>query len=443
MARPEQYGAVADGRTNCAEAINRAITETGSVELGEGVYLLGDTGTNNGVGTMRSVIQFGWNPPQQSNIRIIGAGPGKTILRAAPDTSAKRDSREAEGVFLIKTISAAYHAPNITNTRIAGITFDGNFDAGNQDKTMSGISVWGSGTVIEDCEFLGFGTGPANQESFIIWCGLATESPDQSQGPIVRRCHFHSPGRNSRKPTGSEHIEAVTYVSVGGNLEAAKFATGVRVENCLFEGDVNANTQTSPLHGVTPFGTMGAVITGNEFRAFAGTAFYVDTGVHIGTQMVGNRATECPNFVHLTSQNLFRFRPDPNLREYNSRTIARHVDMVIQGNTVTMSGPDSFFWQPTKPGWPPMFLSYQWDRDFGQYYREDNSGFVNVQYSTDGMTTQFLDRVLVNIGGYWPPAGGFRNGEPWGPVPPAAGIALIPPSGGITLPFWLALLFFL
>ena len=41
MAKASDYGAIADGSTNCARAINLCLQETGVVEFDEGTYVIG------------------------------------------------------------------------------------------------------------------------------------------------------------------------------------------------------------------------------------------------------------------------------------------------------------------------------------------------------------------------------------------------------------------
>jgi len=426
MARPEQFGAVADGVTNCAPAINQCLSQFGAVELGEGVYVLGDSGQTNPMGTLRSCIMFGWGEGNRDGIRITGAGRGRTILKFADDTSAKRDSPVATSAFMIRSISPVYHGHEVRNTRISGITLDGNYDGRNQDATISGIDVTGPGMVIEDCEFLRFGVGPMNGESFVVFCTLAADSADGSQGTVVRRCSFHTPGRNARQPVGGGSVEAVTYVCVGGALEAGIFASGCAVMDCTFKGK-SSETQTSPLHGVTPVYTTGFQMTGNRFGDFEGTCFYVDTGIHRGTRITGNTVTNGNNFVHLTSQNMFRFRPSYP-REFNARSIAIHDDVLVQDNSVQLGAPITMFWLANREVWPSMFATYIWDRDFGPDYREDASGFDRVMVVPGAATGFTPDRALVNVGGFWPASGSFRNGVPWGPVPDAMGIHLVLPQ---------------
>jgi hypothetical protein len=420
MARPEQYGAVADGVTNCAEAINKCLIEHGSCELGDGVYQLGAPGADHGAATLKSVIFLAWGDVRGR--RLTGNGPDRTIVRNAPDTSAKRDSLYHRGVFMVKSGGPTFQADDCADALIQGITFDGNYDAQNQDLTMSGINVTGSGTRIIDCDFTGFGVGVDNQESFIILTSLPL-AKGGSKGTEIRRCRFGRPGRNRRRAAAGSHIEALTSVAFGGNMASGRRSTGDVVAECTFTGDVGSD-QTSPLHGVTPHNTVGAVISQNLFQDYQGNCFYVDTGFHGGTRFVKNKAVRVPSLVQLTSHNIFRIaraeaQADP---ERFMRWIGHHVDMVIEDNEVELSGPESYFWQPSTQarGWNPMVVGYNWDRDFGQYYREDNSGPHGVVLGCNRYKDVADDVKLFNIGGWMD--GSFQYGIPNGPVSPAPGI---------------------
>lgn len=420
MARPEQYGAIADGVTNCAEAINRCLSETGSCELGDGVYLLGATGADHGVGALKSSIYIGWG--DVTGRRLTGNGPGRTILRNAPNTSAKRDSAYHRGVFMVQSGGPVFQQDDCANCTIRGITFDGNYDADNRDFTMSGITITGCGTRIEDCEFVGFGVGVDNQESFVILTNLPL-SKGSGDGTVVRNCRFGRPGRNRRKAYPGGHIEALTSIAFGGNMASGRLSTGDLVEGCHLSGDVGAD-QTSPLHGITPHNTVGAVVRNNTFEDYAGNCFYVDTGPHFGTRFTGNRAIRVPSLVQLTAHNIFRIAPaeaeaDP---VRFMRWIGFHKDMVIEDNEVELTGPGTYYWQPSTQvsGWNPMVVGYNWDRDFGPYYREDNSGPHGVVLGRNTYRNVPDDVRILNIGGWMD--GGFKYGVPNGPVPPASGI---------------------
>ena len=54
MAKASDYGAIADGSTNCARAINLCLHETGVVEFDEGTYIIGGTGVTTPVSSIHS-----------------------------------------------------------------------------------------------------------------------------------------------------------------------------------------------------------------------------------------------------------------------------------------------------------------------------------------------------------------------------------------------------
>jgi len=94
MAKPEQYGAIADGKTNCAYAINECIRLHNICEFGEGTYVIGgkDIDPNDSQKVLKSGILWGFNPTQnEAGVQLIGKGKGKTILKLSEDLTGRKD----------------------------------------------------------------------------------------------------------------------------------------------------------------------------------------------------------------------------------------------------------------------------------------------------------------------------------------------------------------
>ena len=69
MAKASVYGAIADGSTNCARAINLCLQETGVVEFDEGTYVIGGIGISN---PLDAAIYWGFPANYTRGIKLIG-----------------------------------------------------------------------------------------------------------------------------------------------------------------------------------------------------------------------------------------------------------------------------------------------------------------------------------------------------------------------------------
>ena len=274
MAKPEQYGAIADGKTNCAYAINECIRLHNICEFGEGTYIIGgkDIEPNDPLKVLKSGILWGWDPQQnESGVQLIGKGKGKTIIKLSEGLNGRRDlAVNNNQLIMVQAVGPGGDGrEDCKNIVFKGITFDGNYDVINEVKgnelTIAGCTTFGSNTLYEDCEFKGFNVGKDNATSFIIISLLSTNSKDDAKGTTVRRCDFHSPGRNNRYP--ELDTEQIVHVQVGGSLSAKKFVTECLIEDCTFRGDAGP-TQFSPLAGISVANTKGAVIRNNNFDGF-------------------------------------------------------------------------------------------------------------------------------------------------------------------------------
>lgn len=424
MAKASDYGAIANGSTNCARAINLCLQETGVVEFDEGTYVIGGIGITN---PLDAAIYWGYPANYTRGIRMIGKGKGKTIIKFAASTGTHAVLPYGSSIFLVNTYSYIGNDQSFDagDCVITGITFDGNFDE-NWDpvnpyfKTVSCVRLIGTNNLIENCEFKGCGVGVANQEAFGIQCYLPTTAADNAKGSVVRNCSFNTPGANSR--TVATYIEAITWVVVGGNGLGSKYATGCVVEGCDFTNNTFGTNQRSPLHGISPASTRGAIIRNNTFTSFAGQAIYVDSYKSFDLKILNNIATLSPQFISFVVQNWPRLTSDPAF----APLIASFVNVTIEGNVVSLAGPASFYYNFNNTPLNATFLLYQFDRDVTDLYNPTLiPGFKNVNIQGNTITNSAGNDIVFNNGGYWPATGGFANGAPIGPVPAITDIRLL------------------
>ena len=415
MAKPEQYGAVADGKTNCAFAINECIRLHNICEFGEGTYLIGDKDIdpNDSQKVLKSGILWGFNPTQnESGVQLIGKGKGKTVLKLSSDLTGRKDLAVNENqLIMVQAVGPGGDGrEDCKDIVFKGITFDGNYDGINEAKgnelTIAGCTTFGTNTLYEDCEFKGFNVGKDNATSFIIISLLSTNSKDGAKGTTVRRCDFHSPGRNNRYP--GIDTEQIVHVQVGGSLAAKKFATDCLIEECTFRGDTG-KTQFSGLAGISVANTKGAVIRNNNFDGFEGMCYYVDTGTNIDTIVEQNSAINVPCFIRLSAQNY--------VRQYGNQwwvvNYAYHHNLIVINNNVVTTGKSTWNWKPGKyAAWDGVFLAYSMDRDLPDL----SSIFKNIVIEENNINVS-PDNLLKNLGGWWPMSRTYGNAVPYGPVP--------------------------
>lgn len=406
MGRPENFGAIPDGKTNCAAAINACIAATNSCEFSDGTYIIGSPSMTT---FAESTISFGWTPAQQNGVTLTGTG--KTVLKLA-DGLCTNPSFAVNGMEyrILQAIGAGGNGSvNIRNIQIRGIIFDGNFNGVNNAPaykrlTTAGISTFGDNTLIEDCAFRGFNVGTDNATSFVIISMLATTSAQQAKGATVRNCRFSDPGVLSAVPAGSP--EQVVYIQVGGNVNAQVIATGCSVTGNILRGDCNLQ-QISPLAGVSLAMTQDARVTGNDFDTFHGKCIYIDTGTNYQPVFSGNSALDVPNFISLTTQNYARIYGPAQ-----AGWTAVHNTPQFTSNTVRLKGP--WRWNPGKySDWPAIMFAYVLDRDLDM----NLPWFKAVTFKDNNITIPEGAEQVRNLGGYWPPTGRFEYGAPFGPVP--------------------------
>ena len=415
MAKPEQYGAIADGKTNCAYAINECIRLNNICEFGEGTYIIGgkDIEPNDPLKVLKSGILWGWDPQQnESGVQLIGKGKGKTIIKLSEGLNGRRDlAVNNNQLIMVQAVGPGGDGrEDCKNIVFKGITFDGNYDVINEVKgnelTIAGCTTFGSNTLYEDCEFKGFNVGKDNATSFIIISLLSTNSKDDAKGTTVRRCDFHSPGRNNRYP--ELDTEQIVHVQVGGSLSAKKFVTECLIEDCTFRGDAGP-TQFSPLAGISVANTKGVVIRNNNFDGFKGMCYYVDTGTNIDTIVEKNSAINVPCFIRLSAQNYVRQYGN----EWWAVNYAYHHNLIVLNNNVVTTGKGTWNWKPGKyAAWDGVFLAYSMDRDLPNM----SSIFKNIIIQDNTINVDPTN-LLKNLGGWWPPLNSYLPALPYGMVP--------------------------
>jgi len=424
MAKASDYGAIANGSTNCARAINLCLQETGVVEFDEGTYIIGGIGI---IDPLDASIYWGYPAKYLRGIKLLGKGKGKTIIKFAASTGTHSVLPYGFNIFMVNTYSyiGTDQSFDAGDCVISGITFDGNYDE-NWDPvnpyflSVGGVRLIGTNNLIEDCEFKGFGVGVANAEAFALQSYLPTTAADNSQGAIVRNCSFNTPGANSR--TVATYIEANTSIAIGGNGATNKYAIGCVIEGCDFTNNLFNTNQRSPLHGISPVATRGCVVRNNTFTNYQGQHIYVDSYKNFNLVIKDNSATLCPQFISFVVQNWPRLTGLPSY----APLIASFVDVTIENNTVGLSGPNSWYYNFNNLPLNASFFLYQYDRDVTDLYNPGLiPGFKNINIQGNTITNSNGNDIVYNNGGYWPAIGAFANGVPIGPVPPITDIRVI------------------
>lgn len=329
-------------------------------------------------------------------------------------------------IYSTNPSSSGFGAQPCNNTLIKGISFDANHnEANNNSHSKNCISIFGSGTVIEDCEFYNVGVGSTDlvggtPESFTVFAKLSSANTDGSQGAIVRRCIFRDVGYCSAQGISGVVAEN-TCVSVGGYIDSNSnylWATGVTVEDCKVSGNYKpdypnptATSQRAPLHGLSVSITKGAVIARNFFDGYQGVCYYADTWPQIGTKIYNNKATNVWGFVQLSAYNWNRVTGAPLIRipHFQDISITRNTASIVQG-AVTY-----YRWDQDAPGMggpqPGFVVAYLYDYDLFPTY----PGHTNIQVSGNSFTpSSGRNYVMWNIGGWWPPANNFQSPPPGG-----------------------------
>jgi len=417
---PNTFTPLANTATNAALRINYCLIYSGKVMLEEGVYTIGTAGSTTELNAAYNMIRFGDTTPiigslgyPKDNVQIIGRGIGKTTLKLC-DNSAQLRSIGSGGMpgYIMRMIYAAGPGSGLgdqpcNNALIKGISFNANHnEANNNGYSKNCISIFGSGTTIEDCEFFNVGVGSTDiaggtPESFTIFAKLSFNNEDGSQGAIVRRCIFRDTGTCTANGVAGVVAEN-TAVAVGGyvlgglndpNYQSYRWATGVVVEDCKVEGQYNITTQRAPLHGITASITKGAVFTRNFFNGYQGVCFYADTWPQIGTKVYNNKATNVWGFCQLSGYDWRRINSAPigRLPHFKDFSVTRNTATIVPGNVT--------YYQYNIGAIPGFVVAYLYDHY--QLY-PDFPGHTNLEVSGNNFTpSPQRPEVMTNLGGWF------------------------------------------
>jgi len=313
---PEYYGYKLG--ENIAPYINKCIDETGECFIAEGTHIVGrnDTEWNKGHVWSDSSIVWGWN--KKNNIKIIGAGKDKTILKYVDNVNTRfLFGTDAPIVYMLTT---NYDA-SCDNNLIEGITFDGNYENNHDISTVCCIRIRGANNIIRNCKFINFGPGDkSNHECFQVFVVPVNKG---DKGSHVLNCEFISVGNKKNSPSG--HCPENTMVAVGGRNPTVK-------NNIFKNGAFDIVNQQSPIHAITAGESIGAEISENLFENYQGACFYVDSWTNIGTIIRNNKAINVWNFIVLTCQ-----------RWTNEAQISFNKDFIIEDNEISLSNGNVYY----------------------------------------------------------------------------------------------------
>lgn len=184
---PEYYGYKLG--ENIAPYINKCIDETGECFIAEGTHIVGrnDAEWNKGHVWSDSSIVWGWN--KKNDIKIIGAGKDKTILKYVDNVNTR--SLFGTDAPIVHMLTTNYDA-SCDNNLIEGITFDGNYENNHDISTVCCIRIRGANNIIRNCKFINFGPGDkSNHECFQVFVVPVNKG---DKGSHVLNCEFTSVG---------------------------------------------------------------------------------------------------------------------------------------------------------------------------------------------------------------------------------------------------------
>lgn len=375
---PEYYGYTIG--QNIAPYINKCIENTKECYLSAGTHIVGRNDYNYwGPGNVYndSIITWGWGPTK-TDVKIIGAGKDKTILRFADDVQSRRIyGSVADYVFMLQP----KYDESCDNLFIDGITWDGNYTHNSGSSTINGIRARGKNITIQNCKFIDFGVG-ANQKSecFELTVGPVVNS---DKGPYIYNNTFTKPGAKSNSPAG--FVPEHTYLGIWGS--------DIVVDNnewidCIFD----VKTQQSPLHAMTIGPSKNAKLTNNKFNNFQGGCVYMDSWTNDGAIVTGNTGYNVWEFIQLTCQTW----GDPN-------QISTNTNFNISKNNIQLSS-NLQYYEWDKPGSVSSFFGYCYDpsldtakyKGFQNIVAENNNVLLGTYKNTDG-TVKYSDKLIC----YW------------------------------------------
>ena len=375
---PEFYGYTIG--QNIAPYINKCIEATKECYLSAGTHIIGRNDSNFwGVGNVYSdsIITWGWGPVK-TDVKLIGLGKDKTILRFIDDVQSRRlFNSPADYVFMMQP----KYDESCDNLLVDGITWDGNFTHNSGSSTINGIRARGKNITVQNCKFIDFGVG-ANQKSE---CFEVTVGPinNTDKGPNVYNNTFTKPGAKSNSPAG--FVPEHTYLGIWGNDIIVDNNEWI---NCIYD----VKTQQSPLHAMTIGPSKNAILTNNKFNNFHGGCVYMDSWTNDGAIITGNTGYNVWEFVQLTCQTW----GDPN-------QISINTNFKITKNNIQLSS-DLQYYEWDKPGSVSSFFGYCYDpnldttqhKGFQNIVVDNNIVLLGTYKNADG-TTKTSEKLIC----YW------------------------------------------
>lgn len=317
---------------NIAPFINKCINEYGECFISEGEHVFGRNDKDYHLGYVwsDSCITWGWN--KKHNVKIVGCGKNKTILKLISDCNSRYiNNLEKDIVFMLQT----NYNESCDNNIIENITFDGNYEENKETSTICAIRIRGANNTVKNCSFINFGVG-GNQKHECFQVGIGPIN-NYEKGPNILNNTFSSVGNKSKSFTG--YVPENTLLAVGG--------VDVLIENNLFEDIVfDPKTQQSPVHGITLGNSHQATIKHNVFKRFDGSCIYMDSWKNSQTLIENNVCEDIHSFIQLSCQFWS-----------NKDQISFNRNFLVQNNKITLSKKPCYY-QWDKPPFASYFIGY-------------------------------------------------------------------------------------
>ena len=347
MKTPEEYGYKLG--ENIVPYINKCIEEAGECYISEGEHVFGRNDNNFLLGHpwSDSCITWGWS--RKHNVKIIGSGKNKTILKLV-------DKVNSKNIWGQKSPNIKMLATNFNEScdynLIEGITFDGNYENNSESSTVSAINIRGINNTIKDCRFINFGVG--DEETWECFQIFATPIDMNQKGPNIINNTFEKLGLKKNSKPG--HVPENTLIAAGG---IDILIEGNEFNNCEFD----IKNQQSPVHGISIGESKNAKIIKNKFDKFQGPCIYMDSWTNEDATIEKNEAQNVWNFINFTCQ-----------RWDNEKQISFNKNIKIQNNKVNLSSGNVYYQHDAGPI-TSCFLSYNYDPELD---RNKYPAFENI-----------------------------------------------------------------
>lgn len=213
-----------------------------------------------------------------SNIRIVGSGIDRTVLKIKDDSTIPQ-------CFVIATCCGS----NFTNDEVSDLTVDGNYTTGNYNRF--GIDLGGTHHVIRRVKAINLAenasntNGPINSEGWGI--GIDNYYLPSSEGNVIEDCEV------SNYKGGIQGQAGLDAIFLNGN----NISGTIRNNRIYGNGDPN-----NPVVGIIGGGLVNTLIEGNYFVGVAPGLYAENPGI---TNLIfaHNRLVNCEQAVTLTIGN--------------------------------------------------------------------------------------------------------------------------------------------